>query len=303
MRFTIKLKLALAFAVVIVLSGVTAWLGISNLATLDATLTRVVDVPVQRLAFSLEMNTSLVSIVRSEQNMLMAETKDEILRYGNELVQERQALMARIDKADETAAAQYKSIWANNRSLLNQIGALQDKIRGLVDQGARDQARAISTGERRKLTADLQKQFERGADINRGLLEDAKKAANAQYEGARDLMLGVVGVSLLFAAVIAVWMATSISRSLARAGALAQAVAAGDLTRTVDVTSKDEIGDLIGHVNVMVAKLRQVVAEALAAADNVSAGSQELSSSAEELSEGATEQAASAEEASSSMEE
>src|SRR5579864_9392533 len=53
----------------------------------------------------------------------------------------------------------------------------------------------------------------------------------------------------------------------------------------------------------MVEKLRQIVAEALTAAQNVSAGSQEFSASAEQLSQGATEQASSAEKTSSSMEE
>jgi len=53
----------------------------------------------------------------------------------------------------------------------------------------------------------------------------------------------------------------------------------------------------------MVERLRGVVGDALAAADNVSSGSQELSSSSEQLSQGATEQASSAEEASASMEE
>jgi hypothetical protein len=53
----------------------------------------------------------------------------------------------------------------------------------------------------------------------------------------------------------------------------------------------------------MVERLRGVVADALSASDNVSAGSQELSASSEQVSQGATEQAASAEEASASMEE
>jgi methyl-accepting chemotaxis protein len=303
MRFTIKLKLGLAFAVVILLSAVTAWLGISNLASLDATLVRLVDVPVQRLAFSLEMNTSLVSLIRSEQNLIMADTKDEIARFEDEVLQERQSLLSRIEKVEETASAQNKPIWIASRAMLTRIASAQDKIRTLIQQGERNQARAISAGERRTVTQDLQKQFERAADINRKALEDAKLAANEQYASARNLMLGIVLASLMFAAAIAIWMAVSISRSLARAGMLAQAVAEGDLTQTIDKTSKDEIGDLIGHINVMVEKLRQVVSEALSAADNVSAGSQELSSSAEELSEGATEQAASAEEASSSMEE
>jgi methyl-accepting chemotaxis protein len=53
----------------------------------------------------------------------------------------------------------------------------------------------------------------------------------------------------------------------------------------------------------MVARLRGVVGDALAAGDNVSSGSQELSASSEQLSQGATEQASAAEEASASMEE
>src|SRR5699024_8430474 len=118
--------------------------------------------------------------------------------------------------------------------------------------------------------------------------------------------------------------------------------AIGDLSQKIDQTSDDEVGDLIRSLNAMTAnlnataavaneiangnllveakkmsdrdtlgialermveKLRQIVSEALTAAQNVSAGSQELSASAEQLSQGATEQASSAEEASSSMEE
>ncbi len=109
-------------------------------------------------------------------------------------------------------------------------------------------------------------------------------------------------VSLAIAASPATWIAVSISRGLGRASLLTQAVAAGDLTKTVDITSHDEIGDLIGHVNAMVERLRTVVTDASGAADNVSSGSQELSSTAEQMSQGATEQASAAEEASASME-
>jgi methyl-accepting chemotaxis protein len=66
------------------------------------------------------------------------------------------------------------------------------------------------------------------------------------------------------------------------------------------LSDKDALGLALER---MVGKLRQIVSEALTAAQNVSAGSQELSASAEQLSQGATEQASSAEEASSSMEE
>jgi len=129
-------------------------------------------------------------------------------------------------------------------------------------------------------------------------------AASAQEAGhAKMLLISVMGLSLLLGAGSAIMMALSISRGLSRAVNLAGSVANGDLSQTIVVKSNDEIGDLVGSLNAMVEKLRQVVSEALTAAQNVSAGSQELSASAEQLSQGATEQASSAEEASSSMEE
>ncbi len=159
---------------------------------------------------------------------------------------------------------------------------------------------------------------------------------------AKMMMIVIVGLSFLIAVVSATWIALSISRSLARAVGLANAVATGDLSQSIKSFSKDEVGDLIAALNTMtaylnatarvadeiaagnltvdarrlsdkdrlgtaletmVSKLRTIVAEAVMAAQNVSAGSQQLSASAEELSQGSTEQAASTEEASASMEE
>ncbi|MBK5957462.1 methyl-accepting chemotaxis protein [Rhodoplanes elegans] len=381
MRLTIKLKLALAFATIIVLSGVTAWLGITNLASMDATLERVTEGPVKRMQMSLELNNNLLLLVRAEKNLVMAASKDQAQAYDAEIAKDRQLLISRIEKADETATAQNKPLWVAIRSAMQQLATIQDRLREHIRQGDVEHARELSTGQGRQAVAEMQKNLNTVVEINQRRLEEVKQAAKQDYESARTLMLAVVAAAILIAAGIAVWMALSISRGLAKAGELAQAVALGDLDQTVVVKSNDEIKDLVdslsrmttnlrataaiadkiaeGDLNVafkrlsdkdalgiafermtanlrtnaevadmiaggdltvqvrrfsdrdmlgialeqMVEKLRQVVAEALTAADNVSSGSQELSSSSEELSQGATEQAASAEEASSSMEE
>jgi methyl-accepting chemotaxis protein len=89
--------------------------------------------------------------------------------------------------------------------------------------------------------------------------------------------------------------------SLNASATVAHEIAQGNLTvEAKRISEKDKLGIALES---MVEKLRQIVAEALTAAQNVSAGSQELSASAEQLSQGASEQASSAEEASSSMEE
>jgi methyl-accepting chemotaxis protein len=89
--------------------------------------------------------------------------------------------------------------------------------------------------------------------------------------------------------------------NLRNTASIADQIANGDLTVTPKpLSDKDTLG--ISLLS-MVERLRGVVADAMAAGDNVSSGSQQLSAGSEQLSQGATEQASSAEEASASMEE
>lgn len=114
----------------------------------------------------------------------------------------------------------------------------------------------------------------------------------------------VVGlaVGLVLAAAIAVLLTRSITGPVTQGVAFARKLAEGDLTASVDVDQKDEIGILAQALREMSERLREVVSQVQSAADNVASGSEELSASAQQLSQGTTEQAASIEEVSSSME-
>ncbi len=72
MRITIKSKLALAFSAIIIMSSVTAWLGISNLSSLNTRLDSLLEGPTQRLAMSLELSAQLLSVVRSQKNLILS---------------------------------------------------------------------------------------------------------------------------------------------------------------------------------------------------------------------------------------
>jgi methyl-accepting chemotaxis protein len=82
---------------------------------------------------------------------------------------------------------------------------------------------------------------------------------------------------------------------------MADEIAAGNLmVQPKPLSEKDKLGLALES---MVERLRGVVGDAIAAANNVSSGSQELSATSEQMSQGATEQASAAEQASASMEE
>ena len=119
---------------------------------------------------------------------------------------------------------------------------------------------------------------------------------------ASTVMLVGLIVAVILGCLIAYFITRAITKPIFLGVKFAETVADGDLTKTLDITQKDEIGQLASALNTMVDKLKEVVASVQSASDNVASGSQELSASSEEMSQGATEQAAAAEEASSSME-
>jgi len=177
--------------------------------------------------------------------------------------------------------------------------------------------------------------------FNKSGADATSKEAKAVAVGARNGILAGVILALLVSVGISISVVRSITRPLAAAAGLVEYVAQGDLSHTVDVTSRDELGQMQEGLNRMVSglknltkvavkisegdltveattlsdqdilgqaltqmlkSLRNTVAEVAAAASNVASGSGQMSSTAEEISQGSTEQAAAAEETTSAME-
>ena len=128
--------------------------------------------------------------------------------------------------------------------------------------------------------------------------EEAAKAA--------DSSLTTMTFGLVFAMVVGIVLSFILTKGITgpviKGVEFASTIAKGDLTASIDIDQKDEIGQLAQALKEMAERLRGVVAEVQVAADNVASGSEEMSSSSEELSQGSTEQASNLEQVTSSME-
>ncbi len=180
---------------------------------------------------------------------------------------------------------------------------LDAKIREVALENGNNKATGISFGKNRELLKKIDAQLEELVAFDKDRMVERMAESEHIYDQSRTTLIIMIVVSLAIGIGAAIWISLLIARGLSRSSTLAQAVASGDLSQTIDYKGREEIGDLIGHLNAMVARLRDVVTDVSSAAENVSAGSEELSASAETLSQGVSEQAASSEEASSSMEE
>ncbi|MET0437301.1 MAG: methyl-accepting chemotaxis protein [Devosia sp.] len=345
MRFTIKLKLGLAFAAVILISGLMTAFSISNLGSLNDAITRLVDGPAANLRESNDLANAVLLATRAEKNLIMNGNASEIQGYVDTVLTNRgqiEPLLANLEQDTDPTIREKATAF---RQLFPRWVSLQDQILTLGKQNtveSNDRAAALSMGEAATVNNEMISLLD---DLN-GLVADdmavMDQETNVQYENSRSLLFAATGLTLVLSIGVALWISMTISAGLRRAIGLADAISIGDLNQKIEHKANDEIRDLANSLMVMtdnlrasatiadqiaggdltvepkrlsekdtlgialermVEKLRDVISDAIASANNVSAGAQEMSATAEQLSQGATEQASSTEEASASMEE
>ena len=121
---------------------------------------------------------------------------------------------------------------------------------------------------------------------------ESAAAAVAEYHSTRTTLVAVIVAGALAALAVGLLVARTITRGLRRVQASAEALAAGDLTVSSDLASRDEVGRTGAALDGALAELRSVMGSVVDSADAVAASSEELSASAAQISAAAEETAA-----------
>ena len=132
---------------------------------------------------------------------------------------------------------------------------------------------------------------------------NATKAA-ADAAAAQGVMaLGVGCVLALFAGLgFAVVLTRSVVKPVREAQTLAQAIAAGDLTRDIRSNARDEMGQLMQSMGAMATSLREIVGAVRSSSESIATGSSEIATGNADLSQRTEEQAANLQQTAASME-
>ena len=111
MKFTIKLKLGLAFAVMIVLLLATAIYGVTSLSELNNAMTQMSNGPVARLELAQRISVAQLQSIRQQKNLIAATTPAEIDGAREKGDVARAELKSALDKALSIATEQGKPRW------------------------------------------------------------------------------------------------------------------------------------------------------------------------------------------------
>lgn len=127
--------------------------------------------------------------------------------------------------------------------------------------------------------------------------------AVAKTEQARLRLTLIGSAAVLIGALLAWWLTRTIVRPLRQAVAVAQAVAAGQLNHRIEVTSRDETGQLLQALHTMNASLQGIVGNVRSSSDAIATATSQIATGNLDLSSRTEEQASALEETSAAMQE
>lgn len=126
---------------------------------------------------------------------------------------------------------------------------------------------------------------------------------DADYRSTRTIMLSMILAAIVIGIGLSTWTARLISVPLGMAVNVLKRIAQGDLTASLAVHTKDEVGQMARALNEAIGNMRQSLEEVSESSINVSNSAAELAAAAEAIARGAAKQASSLEETAASLEE
>jgi methyl-accepting chemotaxis protein len=296
-------RLGFLFGSFLLVLLVMGWFGLNWLGRLNANTTtelerrfRTAKLTNDTIANSTDnarITMQLFEVTDPEQERKLNEQNDEISRQIGVAVAEIEKSLNSQQEKD------LFSVVSENRTA---YVAARQKAKKLLADKKRDQAMAALSGEVIPALTVYRSSWFKFIDLQSDAVQKSIRDSGDAYARGRRAALFVFVVALLVAAGGAFGITRTITVPIQKAVAHAEAIAAGDLDRTIQVTDRSETGKLLQSMHDMSMKLSAIICDVREGSSAVASAAAQVSASSQSLSQGTSEQAASVEETSASLE-
>lgn len=301
---TIKFKIVLAFGVCVVLMVALGLFGVFGVSTLNSNANILYSGGTMVLSDFITIEGNQVDIPLQLRRIQVVRDPAATQTALAAIQDDR----ARLDKAWSDYYPAYVSD-GEDRQFADTIKDNLPEFHSLVDQAvaafqAGDyDAGGVAVNKLGKVDPILSDSIRKVVDINRAHAKDLADSGNATFHSIRTIAIALVCAGLLVAIAMTVYLLRAITRPLHTAVEVADRIAAGNLANRLEITSRDEFGQLLGALKKMDQQLTDAVRQIVGATDSVSTAAKEIAGGDIDLSARTEEQAASLEQTAASMNE
>ncbi|OIQ96408.1 methyl-accepting chemotaxis protein I [mine drainage metagenome] len=296
-------RLAFGFGLMIVLLLTIVATGIKNMSGMANSTEDIVANQYLKVVLANDVDVGINQIARSMRDLLFIKDPGDAAKEQAKIQDARKAIGDTLGKLGKiTQTEKGKELLKGIDDARVKYTAGEDQYLKLLAANQNDQAEALLLSSLRPLQSSYIGAVHELVDYQHGLMLDSGRVAEDKYHSARTTSIALGLAALLIAIGFGWWVTRSITGPISEAVNVANQLAEGDLTARIEVTTKDETGQLLTAMKYMVERLSQIIGEVRSAADNLSSASEEVSATAQSLAQGSSEQAASVEETSASIE-
>jgi methyl-accepting chemotaxis protein len=300
----IGVKLGLGFGLVLMLLASIIGIGIARMAVMNENTDRIVNKDWVKASLANEIGDLANDNAKASMELFLTSDKQAITRVQERIENGKKKMTDTIGQLEgllylpegKARLARLKE----SRKLY--VASFTKASQLLLDDGKHDAATAVMLNETLPALKNFIADSDELVNLQKSTVDKSGKEAAQTYESARSLMVSL-GIAAIVAGVLAAILVTrAVVRPISEAVRVATSLSEGDLTAQIEVRSRDETGQLLSAMKIMVEKLGQIIGEVRGAADNLSSASEEVSATAQSMSQATSEQAASVEETSATLE-
>ena len=306
----IRVKLISGFAVMVLFMCIIGYSGYTGVHQVMGELEDIFAVRLPSIDYLLQADRDLQQLLVAERSMIFANAKSEEFK---KLVDEYEDNF----KQSQERWEKYKALPAGPEE--KAIIPLYDKARTewktisrqVVDGRTADtrQGRSValdlSLGQAKTKFEEMRDYLDKLTEINQNLAKQARKNAADSSQHAVWVQLAILAIGILMGVVMAWVIGRNITRPVndAVAGLRDIAEGEGDLTKRLEIHSRDEVGELATWFNTFLDKLQAIIKEISDKAKQLGASSDSLSSLSTQMSTGADNMSAKSDTVASAAEE
>ena len=277
-------KLVSAFILVSMFIGIVGFIGIYSMKNINKNLDNI-------------YNNDLVGIKdvgKLKENLLQARTDILLILdpKNKSDLQKNKDDIAGLSAKNETLIVEYKTTITNDlgrqqfaefEKLLGDWRTIRDDLIKQVDESNYAKANELLPGvvkSRADMFTILDKEIKSAEDMAKANYENSKVV----YSKAYVQIIVIIALGLFIAIALGLVISLTISKQIKTVLTVAEALGENDLSKIVDIDTKDEIGSLAKALNKAITNLKTLIGEISESATDISATSEELSATTEEIS-------------------
>lgn len=212
----------------------------------------------ERLKLSMRINHDLVEIQRGEKNLILSTNQKAMDEYAVTIERDAKDIERGLDQLEKLVEDEGKFLVKRFNREYQSYYTLHKRVRKLSRENTNVRAYDLSRGAARELNDKALAQMAAIVDTDKRQLVQDKLEAERDFNNYRNLLLAIVLCGLVLGIILAAKIVQAISKGLGQISSVLAGVALGDTREVVEVTTHDEIGDVLHQINKMVVSLQEV---------------------------------------------